>query len=318
MPDNGQFDLVINGHSNMDNTMTITLWSPANKRAFSGSIQGTPTATSLTVRFSAVPLDDYLLEMMVDNKGYAYLPSKINQIKVKSMTTAPACLTSNKVTSLVGGEVLVSGVGFDTAVLGNNDVRICGYPCKVTAATATQLTCTHEGVINQEVDHTFRHEEPKEIKPLAIQTDMDSNVHRLTDGLFEDYYQGRANNVVFDFGENMQANLSEIKIFPSIKDDIKKLNGTLIEGSNDNTTYTTIMNMERSSIKPGWNDWISGNYANNKVFRFIRINFNKEVEENRRISEVRFVGLVQYAKTTGKTSISCDAAVKVNGMAQAV
>lgn len=74
------------------------------------------------------------------------------------------------------------------------------------------------------------------------------------------------------------------------------------------------MNMERSSIKPGWNDWISGNYANNKVFRFVRINFNKEKVENRRISEVRFVGLVQYAKTSGKTSISCDSAVKVNGM----
>jgi len=84
------------------------------------------------------------------------------------MATAPTCLTSNKVTSLVGGEVLVSGVGFDTAVLGNNQVRICGYPCQVTAATATQLTCSHEGVINQAVDDAFRHEEPKEIKPVAV------------------------------------------------------------------------------------------------------------------------------------------------------
>jgi len=74
VPDNGQVDLVINGYANMDDAMTITLWSPANRKAFSGVIQGTPSATSLTVRFSALPLDDYLLEMLVNNKGYAYLP----------------------------------------------------------------------------------------------------------------------------------------------------------------------------------------------------------------------------------------------------
>lgn len=53
------------------------------------------------------------------------------------MATAPTLPTSNKVTSLVGGTVLVTGVGFDTTVLTNNEVDICGYPCIVTAATTT-------------------------------------------------------------------------------------------------------------------------------------------------------------------------------------
>jgi hypothetical protein len=68
--------------------------------------------------------------------------------------------------------------------------------------------------------------------------------------------------------------------------DIKKLNGTIIEGSNDNTTFTNIMTMELTSIRPGWNEWISEGHANNKVYRFVRINFNKEIDESRYISEV--------------------------------
>lgn len=202
------------------------------------------------------------------------------------MVTAPACLDSNKVTSFVGGTVLVSGIGFDTTVLKNNHVSICGYPCKVTTATNTQLTCDHQGIINQEVDSTFRNEEPRVIKPYSIQTDRDTKIDNLMDGLFIDSYEARQNNIVFDFGENMKANLSQIRIFPSMNKDIKRLNGTIIEGSDDNSTYTNIMTMELSSIHPGWNEWVSEEYANNKIYRFVRVNFNKEIDSIRYVAEI--------------------------------
>lgn len=43
---------------------------------------------------------------------------------------------------------------------------------------------------------------------MAIQTKYDSNVNNLMDGLFEKYYRGHQDQLVFDFGLNMQANLS--------------------------------------------------------------------------------------------------------------
>jgi len=42
-----------------------------------------------------------------------------------------------------------------------------------------------------------------------------------------------------------------------MKHSIKNLKNTLIEGSNDGTTYSLIKNMTESSIQPGWNEWIS-------------------------------------------------------------
>lgn len=49
---------------------------------------------------------------------------------------------------------------------------------------------------------------------------------------------------MFDFGVNMQANLSQIRLFPTMNKNIKDFNHTLIEGSNDNTTFTLIMEMQ--------------------------------------------------------------------------
>lgn len=254
--------------------------------------QGGASATSQTVRFTDVPLDTYTLEVLVANKGYAYMANSISTINVKSMATAPASQTSNKITSLVGGTVLISGKGFDTAVLTNNKVSICGYPCEVSAATYSLLTCSHQGIITQEVDHTFRNEEPRVIKPRFIQTKVDALVNNLMDGQFEDSYQATDNDVVFDFGENMQANLSQVRLFPDMRKDIKRLNGTLIEGSNDNSTFTPIMTMTVESTRPGWNEWVSDGFANNVLYRYVRFNFNKQVVQSRYVAEIQFVGLI--------------------------
>lgn len=165
VPDSGYFDLALVGYTSLDETMTVKLWSAKNKRHFTGAVQGSPSSTAATVRFTDVPLDTYFLEVLIANKGYAYMGGLISTINVKSMATAPASEASNKVTSMVGGVVLISGKGFDSSILGNNKVSICGYPCDVTAATYSQLTCSHQGIITQEVDDAFRNEQPKVIKP---------------------------------------------------------------------------------------------------------------------------------------------------------
>lgn len=286
VPDSGYFDLVLAGYSSMDGSMSIKLWSAKNKRHFTGVTQGTATSTSVTARFTDVPLDSYVLEVLVANKGYAYLANSIATINVKTMATAPASETNKKVSSLVGGTVVINGKGFDTAILSNNEVTVCGYPCAVTAATYSALTCSHQGIVTQEVDNTFRNEDPKVIKPKAIQTSRDYNVNNLLDGKFEDSYKGTTNDVVFDFGENMQANLSQVRLFPDMKMDIKRLNGTVMECSNDNTTFTPIMAMTMDSTRPGWNEWTSGNPADNKQCRYVRMNFNKEVVQSRYVAEV--------------------------------
>jgi len=70
-----------------------------------------------------------------------------------------------------------------------------------------------------------------------------------------------------------------------MKHSIKNLKNTLIEGSNDNTTYQLIRNMTESSIQPGWNEWISEKSDQNKIFRYIRLSFNS-INNWKYISEV--------------------------------
>lgn len=41
---------------------------------------------------------------------------------------------------------------------------------------------------------------------------------------------------------------------------IKDFNATVVEGSNDNTTFTLIYTMKSDEIRPGWNEWVSHSY----------------------------------------------------------
>lgn len=94
----------------------------------------------------------------------------------------------------------------------------------------------------------------------------------------------------------MQANLSQIRLFPTMNRNIKDFNATIIEGSNDNTTYTPIYEMVHDQIRPGWNDWVSNSFDQNQLFRFVRIKFSSS-NKYKYLSEVQFLGLIQYAKS---------------------
>lgn len=99
-----------------------------------------------------------------------------------------------------------------------------------------------------------------------------------------------------------------------MKHNIKDLANTLIEGSNDGSTYTLIKNMTVGSIQPGWNEWISEDSSKNQIFRYIRISFNS-LDTWKHISEVQFVGLPMYMPSGFNiASTKCDLEVNVNKM----
>lgn len=47
-----------------------------------------------------------------------------------------------------------------------------------------------------------------------------------------------------------------------------KLQGAVFEGSNDNTTWTTVFEIETSSVHSGWNYWVPSSLVQYEFVRF--------------------------------------------------
>ena len=77
---------------------------------------------------------EYLVKYHSDRQGYAQMTPSTVSIAF----TAPTVPTTT--TSFAGGkEVTITGNGFLTTNIENNDVRICGNKAMVKSATATEL-----------------------------------------------------------------------------------------------------------------------------------------------------------------------------------
>ncbi|MGG6312354.1 S-layer homology domain-containing protein [Paenibacillus macerans] len=106
--------------------------------------------------------------------------------------------------------------------------------------------------------------------------------------------------VEFDFKEGGHAQLSYVEILARQDGYYTRINGTVIQGSNDNVTWTTISTKAIST-----KDWQSLGITDNSSYRYIRIYNGNAWFGN--MSEVRFHGIVDYGPTP--------TVVKVTGVA---
>lgn len=57
-----------------------------------------------------------------------------------------------------------------------------------------------------------------------------------------------------DFGAGLALALQRFKYFPSTSSNPSTFNGALFQGSNDNTTWTTILALD-TTTHDAWNSW---------------------------------------------------------------
>lgn len=79
---------------------------------------------------------------------------------------------------------------------------------------------------------------------------------RITDGDIETYYDsGTATCYVgFDFGADYQAEIASIRYFLKIGSESEDFLGSVIETSDDDSTYTSVM-VQNEIMTDGWNFW---------------------------------------------------------------
>jgi hypothetical protein len=99
------------------------------------------TATSLTVTFTTQPAATGSLTAIVTSFGGSSTPAK----QVATIVAAPTVTLNSASLAQNAPQLIIAGTGFDATTPANNTVVLSSGTATVTAATATQLTCTLGG-----------------------------------------------------------------------------------------------------------------------------------------------------------------------------
>lgn len=113
---------------------------------------------------------------------------------------------------------------------------------------------------------------------------------------------GAGSYMTFDFREGNQATLSNVELLAR-QDQVARLGGAVVQGSNDNTTWTTLTKGAASTA-----DWQMLKVSDTKGYRYIRI-YNANTWFGN-MAEVRLHGAVKSLSKIASASISSAQSVK--------
>jgi hypothetical protein len=130
---------------------------------------------------------------------------------------------------------------------------------------------------------------------------FDSNLTTFTD--FRLNGSGAGGYVTFDFKEGGTATLSKVEILARQDTFYTRIKGTVVQGSNDNATWTTISTAAASTM-----DWQTLAIANPQPYRYIRILNGNSWFGN--MAELRLHGMVASSNKIASTSISSTQALR--------
>ena len=125
---------------------------------------------------------------------------------------------------------------------------------------------------------------------------FDSNANTASDFRIGSNNSGNGSYITFDFKEGNQVTLSNVELLAR-QDQVARISGTVVQGSNDNTTWTTLTAAAVST--PNWQTMsVNGNVP----YRYIRIYNGNAWFGN--MAEVRFHGKVESLLRIQSASIS--------------
>ncbi|KRF43727.1 discoidin domain-containing protein [Paenibacillus sp. Soil787] len=120
---------------------------------------------------------------------------------------------------------------------------------------------------------------------------FDSNLGTLSDFRIGSTNSGTGSYIIFDFKAGNQATLTNVELIARQDTNYTRISGTVIQGSNDNTTWTTLTAAAGKTM-----DWQTLAVASKVPYRYIRI-FNGNTWYGN-MTEVRFHGVVKAADVT--------------------
>jgi hypothetical protein len=126
----------------------------------------------------------------------------------------------------------------------------------------------------------------------AVVTSLfDANLGSISDFRTGSNNSGAGAYVIFDFKAGNQVNLTGVELAPRQDNNYARIKGTVIQGSNDNATWTTLTTPAGSTL-----DWQSFPVTDPTPYRYIRIYNGGTWYGN--LSEVRLHGSLHGADTT--------------------
>ncbi len=130
---------------------------------------------------------------------------------------------------------------------------------------------------------------------------FDNNLGSFTD--FRVNGSGYGGWLMFDFKEGGTATMNRVDIIGRQDQYSGRINGTVVQGSNDSSTWTTISNVTNGSA-----DWQSMNINSTQPYRYIRIVNGNQWFGN--VSELRLYGTSESSNKIATASISSPQALR--------
>ena len=304
------FSITITGTKFDLGTVAVNLVLQTNPAiVFAASITSS-SSTSIVAAFADVAAGVYNVEAV-----------SANNIATSSATVTVSLSASSTAieSSIAGGATLsITGDGFfGSSQSSLNQVTVCGFPCEIIDSTSSTINCKTPQFINAAVLDTYTTLASAPVVLTGATWSDAKTEASVFDMTFTTVYtsSNTACEIGLDLGEHLQGQLSSIKFFPNPAIKGYTLNGTVIEGSDDNSTYTTVATIDMNA-HDGWNTISFADASTPIRYRYYRLS-GSQSSAKCALSELQYNGiLISDSSITDLTALTCTAKVTVNGVTQ--
>jgi len=223
----------------------------------------------------------------------------------------PSITSSGTISSSIAGglQVTLNGNSFST-VASQNHVTVCGLPATVTAANSNSLTISTPPFTNSITKLRFPTLTAYNLLNGIWTGDVQNLVYKVYDNNERTFYVSSSSScyIQLDVGNGAVADLTQFTYVPAVGSLTSEFDGTIFDGSNDTSTWTTIYNL--SNTIDAYNFWTPSTPT---TFRYFRVRGNGQ-PANCNFAEVQFFGYLRSASTDDPTvATNCPVVVNVNG-----
>jgi hypothetical protein len=274
----------------------------ANGEIITGSII-TKSDAQLTLRFANVPAGIYTLTVIYGTHYATFDKASRSQITV---TLGTWTATSSGSSLYGGGAVTFSGKGFSAT---NSVPKVCGFPCKVTTATYSSLTCSAPPLVTSSTLAATTEPEDIDLNAFTLSYDKaQDNV--VSDNNLQTFYNSKTDGcfIKVDFGSDLRLKLKQLKYFPSVAINSALLSGSIFEYSTDDVTYTPLLTVD-STVHAGWNYFVQ-EVSNIRYIRYS--DASGSTRSQCRLAELGIQGWLLYKTDLGITNAPCPTSLSVN------
>ena len=196
----------------------------------------------------ALPGGKYGFRFYYNSYGWSNCASTISVT-----TTAPT--SASVVSSYNGGSFAISGSGLSPS----GTVKINGVRTKLTSVTASGAIAVIPPFVTSETQADYSLARPQKLTraQFSIISDTSATQNNIFDGFLGTTYSSTSSSACFigaDIGAGLVLQLTRVRFFPNSKWLIASnyLLGATLEGSNDNSAWTTLATVD-STVHSGWN-----------------------------------------------------------------